>query len=58
MTACMQVVARAHERWMEVEDDCADDITAVVLRFKWPHNKAGPSCAVAADASTGACPAS
>jgi hypothetical protein len=28
------VVERASERWKEVENGCADDITAVVVRFR------------------------
>ncbi len=31
---CMQLVAAAHEKWMEQEDGSADDITAVIVRFR------------------------
>jgi hypothetical protein len=31
----LQLIAAAHERWMDRENGCADDITALVIRFKF-----------------------
>ncbi|BDA44065.1 probable protein phosphatase 2C 73 [Coccomyxa sp. Obi] len=33
-TACSKLVAAAHEKWMEQENGSADDITAVIVRFR------------------------
>ena len=30
----VQLVAAAYKKWMEQENGCADDITAVIVRFK------------------------
>ena len=31
---CMQLVAAAYEKWMDQENGSADDITAVLVRFR------------------------
>lgn len=36
--ACVQLVAAAYARWMERENGSADDITAVIVRFRTRHS--------------------
>lgn len=35
--ACQELIQQAAQRWAEEEGDYRDDITAVVIRFPWPH---------------------